>query len=130
VRGNAVAPGRKVVLAVGAAVLAVASPLAYTLAPAGVGDAVSASVIAATAIAALAVPLWSGRSDGTKPSSDASADAVAAGTGRAKAASGGNANTGVRRQHGAGGAARAEHTGDAVAQGQGSRANTGVEEAD
>jgi len=125
-----VAPGRKVVLAVGAAVLAVTSPLAYTVAPAGVGDAVSASVIAATAIAALAVPLWPGRSDGTKPSNDASRDAVAARTGRAKATSGGKANTGVWRRRGAGGAARVEYTGDADAQGQGSRANTGVKESD
>lgn len=126
------ARGRKVVLAVGAAVLAVASPLAYTLASAGVGDAVSASVIAATATAALAVPLWPGRTDGPEPGGDASSDAVAVDTGRGKAASGGDANTGVRRRRsaGAGGGARAERTGDAVAQGQGSRANTGVEEAD
>jgi hypothetical protein len=55
-----VARGRKVVLAVGVAVLAVSSPLAS----AGVGDAVSASVIAATAAAALAVPLWPGRTGG------------------------------------------------------------------
>jgi hypothetical protein len=124
------ARGRKVVLGVGAAILAVASPLAYTLASATAGDAVSASVIAATAVAALTVPLWSGHTDGTKPSNDASKDAVAVNTGRAEAASGGDANTGVRRRPDAGGAARAEHTGDAVAHGPGSRANTGVEEAD
>jgi hypothetical protein len=119
-----VARGRKVVLAVGAAVLAVASPLAYTLASAEVGDAVSASVIAATAAAALAVPLWPGRTDGPEP------DAAAADTGGARAVGGGDANTGVRRRRGAVGAVRAEHTGNAVAQGQGSHANTGVEEAD
>jgi hypothetical protein len=124
------ARGRKVVLGVGAAVLAVASPLAFTLASATVGDAVSASVIAATAAAALAVPLWPGRTDGPKPGGGASSDAVAAYTGRAKADSGGDANTGVRRQRGAGGAARAEHTRDAAAHGPGSHANTGVEEAD
>ncbi|MGH3281558.1 MAG: hypothetical protein ACRDNW_20810, partial [Trebonia sp.] len=77
------ARGRKIVLAVGAAVLAVASPLAYTLASAGAGDAVSASVIAATAVAALTVPLWPGRTDDPEPGSDAPGDAVAAGTGRA-----------------------------------------------
>jgi hypothetical protein len=121
-----VARGHKVVLAVGAAVLAVTSPLAYTLASAGVGDAVSASVIAATAAAALAVPLWPGRTDGPEPGDDA----AAADTGRAEATSGGDANTGVRRRRGAGGAARAGHTGNAVAQGPGSHANTGVEEAD
>jgi hypothetical protein len=120
--------GRKVVVAVGAAVLAVASPLAYGLAPAGVGDTVSASVIAATAVAALAVPLWPGRSAGAGPGSDASGDAVAARTGRATAASGGKANAGVRRQRGTRGAVRAVRTGDADARGQGSRANTGVEE--
>jgi hypothetical protein len=82
---------------------------------------VSASVIAATAAAALAVPLRPGRTDGPEPGGDASSDAVAADTGRAKADSGGDTNIG---------AARAEHTGDAVAQGPGSHANAGVEEAD
>ena len=124
------AKGRKVVLAVGAAVLVVASPLAYTLASAGVGDAVSASVIAATAAAALAVPLWPGRSDGPEPGRDASSDATAADTGRAEADSGGDANTGVRRRRDVGGAVRAGHTGEAVARGPGSHANTGVEETD
>jgi hypothetical protein len=122
--------GRKVVLAVGAAVLAVASPLAYTLASAAVGDAVSASVIAATAAAALTVPLWPGRTDGPEPGSDTPVDAVAVNTGRAEATSGGYANTGVRRRQGARGAARAKRTGDAVAQGPGSHASTGVEETD
>jgi hypothetical protein len=108
----------------------VASPLAYTLASAGVGDAVSASVIAATAVAALTVPLWPGRTDGPEPGSDAPGDAVATDTGRAEATSGGNANTGVRRRRGARGAARAERTGNAVAHGLDSHASTGVEEAD
>lgn len=124
------ARGRKVVLAVGAAVLAVASPLAYTLTSAGVGDAVSASVIAATAVAALIVPLWLGRTDGPEPGGDAAGNSVAKDTGRAKATSGGRANTGVWRRRGAGGAARAEHTGNAVAKGQDSHASTGVEETD
>ena len=84
------ARGRKVVLAAGAAVLAVGSPLAYTLASATVGDAVSASVIAATAVAALAVPLWPSRADGPEPGGGTSGDAVAAGTGRARAAGGGD----------------------------------------
>jgi hypothetical protein len=125
-----VARRRKVVLSVGAAVLAVASPLAYTLASAGVGDAVSASVIAATAVAALAATLWPGGTDGPEPGSDGSGDAVAVDTGRAEATSGGYANTGVRRRRGARGTARAERTGDAVAHGPGSHASTGVEEAD
>jgi hypothetical protein len=124
------ARGRKVVLVVGAAVLAVTSPLAYTLASAGVGDAVSASVIAATAVAALTVPLWPGRTDGPEPGSDASGDMIAKDTGRAKATNGGDANTGVRRRRGAGGVARAGHTGNAVAKGQGSHASTGIEETD
>jgi hypothetical protein len=115
---------------VGAAVLAVASPLAYTLVSAAVGDVVSASVIAATAVAALAIPLWPGRTGGPEPSGHTSGDAVAADTGRANASSGGDANTGVRRRRGAGGVARAERTGGAVSQGPGSRANTGVEEVD
>jgi len=125
-----VAQGRKVVLAVGAAVLAVASPLAYTLVSTGVGDVVSASVIAATAVAALTIPLWPGRTDGAEPGSDASGDAVAVDTGRAEATDGGTARTGVWRRRGARGAARAERTGNAVAHGPGSRAGTGVEETD
>ena len=120
------ARGRKVVLGAGVVVLAVASPLAYTLASAGVGDVVSASIIAATAAAALAVPLWPGHADGLDPAGGA----VATDTGGVRAVGGGDANTGVRRRRGVGGAARARRTGNAVAQGPGSRANSGVEEAD
>jgi hypothetical protein len=123
-----VAPGRKAVLTAGVVVLVVASPLAYTLVSAGVGDAVSASVIASTAVVALAAPLWSGRTDSAEHG-DLPSGAVAADTGRATAVAGGTANTGVRRRAGIGGAARAEHTGDAITRGPGSCANTGVEEA-
>ena len=120
------ARGRKVVLAAGAGVLVVASPLAYVLGSATLGNVVSASIIAATAAAALAVSLWPGRTEGRKGADDSFADR----TGRAEAADGGNANTGVRRRRGTGGGARARRTGDAVARGSGSRASTGVEETD
>ncbi|TDT93353.1 hypothetical protein EDD99_8163 [Streptomyces sp. 846.5] len=113
-------------VAVGAGVLAVASPLGYGLGSAEVGNVVSASVIAATAVAALAVSLWPARSG----VDEASGKAVAKDTGRAGAGAGGQANTGVRRRRGAGGAARAERTGDAVARDPGSSANTGIEERD
>jgi hypothetical protein len=124
-----VARGRKIVLAAGAVVLAVASPLAYTLAPVGVGNVVSASVIAGTAAAALAVTLWSGRAGDPEPGDNAAGDGAAVSTGRARATSGGQANTGVRRRDVAE-AGWAERTGDATARGLGSRANTGVEGAD
>lgn len=49
-------------------------------------------------------------------------------TGKAKATSGGQASTGIRRPRGAGNRpARAEQTGDANADGSGSNANTGVD---
>lgn len=127
--GGVVARDRKVVVGVGAGVLAVASPLAYIVGSAEMGNVVSASVIAATAVAALAVPLWTGRTD-APTGGESSGEAVAKRTGGARAGAGSEANTGVRRRRGAGGAARAERTGDAVAEGPGARANTGVDERD
>jgi hypothetical protein len=120
--------GRKLVLAGGSVVLAVASPLAFTLGPVEVGDAVSASIIAATAAVALALPLWPGRTDGAEPGRDESADVVATGTGMAQAENGGDANTGVQFHRATGGHLRAENTGPAIAQGPGGHANSGVEE--
>jgi hypothetical protein len=108
----------------------VASPLAFTLGSAGVGGAVSASVIAATAVAALAVPLWPSGTDGTQPEGETSGGAAARDTGRARADGGGEANSGVRLRGSTRGPLRAEHTGPAIADGPGSRANSGVEETD
>ena len=121
---------RKVVLVGGAVVLAVGSPLAFALGPAGVGDAVSASIIAATAVAALTVPLWPSRSGSPEPGGEAAADVVAKKTGTAMASGGGDANSGVRGRRGTRGTLRAEDTGKAVADGPGSRANSGAEEVD
>jgi hypothetical protein len=92
------------------------------------GDAVSASIIAATAIATLAVPLWAARTDGAELGGERSGDAAAVETGQARAEEGGDAITGVRRRRGTGGRLRAEGTGDAIARGPGSHANSGVEE--
>lgn len=122
--------GRGLVLVGGAVVLAVASPLAFTLGSAEVGDTVSASVIAATAVAALVVSLWPSRTGGTEPGGEASGGAVARNTGRAQASGGADANSGARRRRASGGQVRAEHTGPAIAEGPGSRANSGAEEED
>lgn len=124
------ARGRAIVLTVGGGALAVASPLAFTLASAKVGDAVSASIIAATALAALVVPLWPGRTDGVEREGQTPGGAVAQDTGRAQARGGGDASSGVRLHQGDGGPLRAGHTGPAIADGPGSRANSGVEEVD
>jgi hypothetical protein len=121
---------RKIVLVVGAVVLAVASPLAFTLGPAGVGDTVSGSIIAATAVAALAVPLWTSSTDGPEPDGAASGETVVKRTGRAQATGGGRAITGVLRLRGRSGRASAKRTGPAIAEGPGSRAVSGVEETD
>lgn len=122
--------GRGLVLVSGAVVLAVASPLAFTLESAEVGDTVSASVIAATAVAALVVSLWPSRTDGAEPGGEASGGAVARRTGLARAGRGADANSGARRRRGSGGQVRAEHTGPAIAEGPGSHANSGAEERD
>ena len=123
--------GRKVVLITGTAALTVASPLAYMLGTADVGTAVSASIAAATAAAALAVPLWPNRSDsGAAAGATHTEDVIAMDTGRAEAHRGGKTNSGARRRRGAGGLVRAERTGSAIARGPGSHANSGVEEVD
>lgn len=115
----------------GVVVLAVASPLAFTLGSAEVGDAVSASIIAATAVVALAVPLWKPGANSAEPDGEAPAagGVAAVATGRAHAEDGGQANSGVRGKS-SGGAVRAERTGPAIAHGPGSQANSGAEEAD
>ncbi|MFF4509061.1 hypothetical protein [Streptomyces sp. NPDC001401] len=121
---------RKMVLVGGTTALAVASPLAFTLGSPGVADAVSASIITATAVAALAVPLWPSRNDSPERDGETGGSAVAEDTGRAQANDAGDANSGVRRRRGAGGPLRAEHTGPAIARGPDSHANSGVEEVD
>lgn len=118
---------RKLVLVVGAVVLAVGSPLAFTLGSAEVGDAVSASVIAATAVAALAVPLWPSRAE-PEPDGETTGGMVAKNTGPAITFGGGSAVSGVRTQSGARGPVRAENTGSAIAGGPEGHATSGVEE--
>ena len=116
------ARGRGIVVAVGGGALVVGAPLAFTLGSPEAGDAVSASIIAATAVAALALSLWPGD---TAPDHASSDGMVAARTGPARASRGGDATSGVR---GGGGAARAEHTGPATAHGPGSRATSGIDQ--
>jgi hypothetical protein len=126
-------PGRlKSILIGGGAVFAVASPLAFTLGSADLGGVVSSSIIAAMAVATLVVSIWPGRGDAGSAGSnaDVSGDSVAVRTGQAHATSGGDANTGVRRRRGTAGNWRAERTGSAVARGEGSHANSGVEDVD
>ena len=119
---------RKTVLAAGGAMLVVASPLAFALGSADLGGTVSASIIAATAVGALLVPLWPTRPEHPEP--DAKGDpawAAAVQTGRAKAVDGGDANGGVRVAGGVRGRLLAMGTGRATARGKGSHANSGVE---
>lgn len=119
---------RKAVLAAGGTALAVASPLAFTLGSADLGGMVSGSIIAATAVGALIVPLWPNRPE--RPEPDAKGDpawAAAVQTGRAKAVDGGDANSGVRVTGSVRGRLLAMGTGRAIARGKGSHANSGVE---
>ena len=120
--------GRRLAVVVGGAVLAVTSPLAFTLGSVEVGDAVSASVIAATAVAALAMPLWPSRTEDPESGGAAAGGVVARDTGPAQATDGGNAVAGIRRRRGEDGPVRAEHTGPAIAHGPGSHATSGVED--
>ncbi|PZT70402.1 hypothetical protein DN402_07745 [Streptomyces sp. SW4] len=85
------------------------------------GQLTGATVQAAAGIAALVWALWQQRPDGRT-------DDTAVRTGRARAEGGGRAVTGIRRPDGRGGGpARAEHTGDAEATGEGSSATSGID---
>ncbi|OPC76592.1 hypothetical protein B4N89_46860 [Embleya scabrispora] len=88
------------------------------------GQLVGASVQGATGVGALVWALFQ------KPPVPAPqpVNEEAVDTGRAEATRGGDAHSGIRGPAGpGGGSARAEHTGDAVADGPGSSAGTGID---
>ncbi|RPK32467.1 hypothetical protein EES39_38935 [Streptomyces sp. ADI92-24] len=104
-------------------VLIVSTPFFWLLDNPDTGQLVAASVQGLTGVAALIPALF--RSPAAPESGAAN---TAADTGDAKATAGGKASTGIRGTQGAGsGSAKAERTGNAVAEGSGSSANTGVD---
>lgn len=104
-------------------VLIISTPFFWLLDNPDTGQLVAACVQCLTGVAALIPALFP--SQGTPESGTVD---TAISTGKAKATSGGQASTGIRRPRGAGnGSARAEQTGDANADGSGSSANTGVD---
>lgn len=112
----------KIVIGIVAAACIALTPVYWLLGGPNAGQLVGASVQGATGIIALA---WAVFAPSAVP--PAAGDS-AVNTGKAKAADGGRAVTGVRRQPGTGdGPARAERTGDATAQGPGSIANSGID---
>ncbi|MFB7176856.1 hypothetical protein ACFCYI_04000 [Streptomyces sp. NPDC056257] len=116
--------GWKITVVVAAVAGIVLTPLLWLQNGPDTGQLVGASVQAAVAIAALVWALFQQPSTGQGPGP---VD-VAVDTGKAEATSGGSASTGVRRPAGEGsGSATAERTGDATADGNGSRASTGVD---
>ncbi|MFB7211034.1 hypothetical protein [Streptomyces sp. NPDC056255] len=116
--------GWKITVMVAAVVGVVSTPLVWLLNSPDTGQLVGASVQAAAGIAALVWALFQQPSTGQAPGPvDRAAE-----TGKAEATNGGSASSGVRRPGGTGsGSATAERTGDATADGTGSRASTGVD---
>lgn len=111
--------GRRAAVTVAAVLVIVSTPAFWLLDGPDTGQLAGASVQAATGVGAL---LWAWVQTG------AEARDIAARTGRAEASGGGRAHTGIRRRGAVGsGAARVQHSGDAVARGQGSSAGTGVD---
>ncbi|GGV25230.1 hypothetical protein GCM10010495_46350 [Kitasatospora herbaricolor] len=123
-------PGWRITLLTVAGAAIVSTPLVWLLDGADTGQLVGASVQGAAGITALAWAWFRPSVTGptvTGPTVTGPTD-VAAGTGKAKATSGGRAVSGVRRPGGAGtGSARAERTGDASADGSDSSATTGID---
>ncbi|MGW2836143.1 hypothetical protein [Streptomyces sp. NPDC001286] len=104
-------------------VLIVSTPFFWLLDNPDTGQLVAACVQCFTGVAALIPALFPSRATPESGPVD-----TAIGTGKAKATSGGEASTGIRRPRGSGsGSARAEQTGDAIADGSGSSASTGVD---
>lgn len=118
-----VSRGGKVAVLVIAGTGVAATPLYWLLGSPDAGQIVAASIQSATGIAALA---WT-MTTSPDPLPPTPTDAALT-TGSARATNGATSSTGVRRPHGAGaGSAKAEHTGDAIADGPGSHASTGVD---
>jgi hypothetical protein len=120
----------KIVIGVVAGAGIALTPLYWLLGGPDAGQLVAGSVQCATGIIALAwavfVPAAAPPVARDQPVAGAGDSAV--NTGKAQAADGGRAVTGVRRPPGAGGgSARAERTGDASARGPGSSASTGID---
>lgn len=120
--------GWKTTIVVAALAGIISTPLLWLLGSRDASEMVGASIQAATSIIAL---IWmlaeSTSSRRRRPSRQRPKDA-AVDTGRAEAVDGGTAQTGVRRPGGrGGGSAQAMRTGDATAQGPGSRATSGVD---
>lgn len=110
--------GWKLVVAVVGALAVLATPLVWLLGGPSVGEIVGASIQAGTGALALLWAILSG--DGQRDE--------AVGTGEAQAVRGGRAHTGIRRPGGKGmRGARAENTGNAMADGPDSSAGTGVD---
>ncbi|WP_436318446.1 hypothetical protein [Streptomyces caniferus] len=117
--------GGKITVMVAAVAGIVSTPLVWLLDSPDTGQLVGASVQAATGIAAL---VWALLQRPPAPAPVPGPVDVAVGTGKSKGTGGGTAHTGVRRPGGAGtGSAKAERTGDAIADGPGSSAGTGID---
>ena len=101
----------------------VSTPLFWLLDGPDTGQLVGASIQAATGVCAL---IWAWLQPTVPPTVGPQDTAVR--TGRAEASDGGRAHTGIHRRSGAATrAAHAQHTGDAIAQGRGSSAGTGID---
>lgn len=119
------AQGWKITVIVAAVVGIVSTPLLWLLDSSETGQLVGASVQAATGIAAL---IWALLQRPPVAAPAPGPSDIAVNTGKAEGTGGGTAHTGVRRPGGTGtGTAKAERTGDATADGQGSSAGTGVD---
>ncbi|MFE3122953.1 hypothetical protein ACFXHD_05990 [Streptomyces hydrogenans] len=118
--------GWKITMVVAAVVVIAATPLFWLLDSPDTGQLVGASVQAAAGIAALVWALFQRPQTGQRQARGPVDRAVKTGT--AEATDGGSASTGVSRPGGAGsGASTAERTGNATAEGTGSKASTGVD---
>lgn len=110
----------KITVVVLATVGVISTPLIWLLDSPDTGQLAGASVQAAVGIAALVWALFQ------RP--ETRTDDVAVRTGQARASGGGTAVAGIKRPQGRGsGSARAERTGNATADGDGSSAVTGID---
>lgn len=120
-----VSQGWRITVIVVAVAGVVSTPLLWLLDSPDTGQLAGATVQAATGIAALT---WALLQRPPAPAPVPGPADLAFDTGNADGTHGGTAHTGVRRPSGAGtGSAKAERTGNATAQGPGSRAGTGVD---
>ncbi|GGJ61968.1 hypothetical protein [Streptomyces brasiliensis] len=112
--------GWKITVIVVAAVGVVSTPLIWLLDSPDAGQLTGASIQAAVGIAALIWALF--QYPGSRP------DDTAVHSGQARASRGGRAVTGIRRPQGMGnGSAKAERTGNATADSDGSSAVSGID---